>query len=172
MKSFRYALPIVFLALSSLAFAQAPADRSFDQLKSLAGTWEGTTTTFPETPAIQGAHVQVTMRVTSLGHAILHEIKTAGKSDDPITMFYVNGSSLYLRQFADFGNRPRMVAKATPDGNTLEFNVIDVSGSKQWGYMEHAAFTTVDANHHIEDWTFLAPNNLHVRVHLDLHRMQ
>lgn len=172
MKSIRCALPILFFAFSGFAVAQPPAEHSFDQLKSLAGTWEGTTTTIPVTPAIQGKPVQVTMRVTSMDHALLHEIKTEGRPDDPITMFYVNGSHLYLRQYADFGNRPRMVASTTPHGETLKFSVVDVSGAKNWGYMEHAAFTIIDDNHHTEDWTFLAPGNHRIRVQLELHRVR
>ena len=172
MKSLRFALPIIFLAFPASSLAQPPTERSFDQLKSLAGTWEGTTTTIPVTPAIQGKPVQVTMRVTSMGHALLHEIKTEGRPDDPITMFYMNGSHLYLRQYADFGNRPRMVAQANAEKHTIEFNEVDVSGSTQWGYMARAVFTIVDGNHHTEDWTFLAPGNHSVRVHLELHRVQ
>ncbi|MGH9738578.1 MAG: hypothetical protein ACRD4X_08310 [Candidatus Acidiferrales bacterium] len=172
MKPVRFALPLVLLAFSSLALAQSPADRSFDQLKSLAGTWRGTVTSFPVIPAVQGSHVQVRARVTSSGHAILHEIKTVGRPDDPITMLYLNGNRLFLRQYADFGNRPRLVAKASPDGKKIEFNVVDVSGTKRYGYMEHAVFTVINANHHTEDWTFLAPGNHPMRLHMDLHRDQ
>ena len=171
MKFLRYALPVIVMNLLIPAGAQSPSNQAFDQLKSLAGKWEGTTTTVPVTPAIEGSHVQITMRVTSSGHAILHEIKTEGRPDDPVTMLYLNGDHLYLTQYADFGNRPRMEADSMLHGNTLEFSEVDVSGPTQWGYMEHATFTIINSNHHVEDWTFLAPGNHALRVHFDLHRV-
>lgn len=92
-------------------------------------------------PAVQGSHVQVSVRVTSSGHAILHEIKTVGRPDDPIIMLYLNDDRLYLRQYADFGNRPRLLAKPSADEKRIEFDFMDVSGTKEYGYMEQAVFT-------------------------------
>jgi hypothetical protein len=176
MKTPRIALSLVLLALSSLvfgqAFAQAAAEKSFDQIKSLAGTWEGTLTTVPAAAAPQGQHLQVSLRVTSSGNAVMHEMKVPGAPDDPITMFYVNGNRLFLRHYCDAGNRPRMVATASPDGKTITFNFVDVSGSKSHGYMEHVVFTAIDSSHHTEDWTFLAPRNHPAQAHFDLHRVQ
>jgi hypothetical protein len=65
-----------------------------------------------------------------------------------------------------------MIAQASPDGKTLTFELLDVSGSKHYGYMEHVVFTSLDASHHTEDWTFLAPGNHPTRAHFDLHRVQ
>ena len=41
MKSFRFALAIVLVALSTAAFAQSDSQKSFEALKSLAGSWQG-----------------------------------------------------------------------------------------------------------------------------------
>ena len=41
MKSFRVALLVVIALLSTAAFAQSSAQKSFDQLKSLEGVWTG-----------------------------------------------------------------------------------------------------------------------------------
>ena len=181
MKLLRFALPIalpfVLLACSPPVMAQAaapaqtPARESFDQIKSLAGTWEGTLTTFPAAAQYQGKHLQVQLRVTSSGNAVMHEMRVKGESDDPITMLYVNGNSLFLRHYCDAGNRPRMIAKSSADGKTITFNLVDVSGSKRFGYMEHVVFTAVDATHHTEDWTFLEAGNHPTRAHFDLHRV-
>ena len=170
------ALPLALLACSPPVLAHShadtpahsPAQSSFDQIKSLAGKWEGTVTTFPAAPGYQGKHLQVRLRVTSSGNAILHEMNMPGEPDDPITMLYVNGNRLFLKHYCDAGNRPRMVAKTSADGKTITFNLVDVSGSKRYGYMEHAVFTIVDARHHTEDWTFLGPGNHPVRAHFDL----
>ena len=164
------ALPLLLLACSPPASAQSPAQQSFKEIKSLAGTWEGTLTTFPAAKAYQGKHLQVHLRVTSSGNVLMHEVTIQGESDDPITMLYVNGDHLFLRHYCDAGNRPRMVAKASADGKTISFQLRDVSGSKKYGYMKRAVFTTIDAGHHTEDWTYLEPGNHPVRAHFDLHR--
>jgi hypothetical protein len=36
--------------------------------------------------------------------------------------------------------------------------------------MHHALFTFIDANHHIEDWTFMVAGDKSVQAHFDLQR--
>ena len=168
MKPRRLALSIVLL--SAVAFAQSDAQKAFDQLKTLTGSWQGTVTTTPAQPEAQGKLVQVTLRATSMGNALLHEMKLEGRPDDPITMLYLDGDRLLLTHYCDAGNRPRMVAKAGADGKTTEFDFLDVAGGTEHGHMHHAVFTAIDANHHIEEWTYMAPGDVPVRAHFDLQR--
>jgi len=185
MKSFRFMLSaIVLILLASVAFAQADAQKaqsgaqkSFDTMKALAGTWEGHVTTVPPQPGMgDGGLTQISLRVTSRGNALVHEMKEAGTPDDPtrydhpVTMFYLDSDRLLLTHYCDAGNRPRMVGKMTPDGKTVEFDFLDVAGSTQYGHMYHAVFTIIDANHHTEDWTFMMPEDKPVRAHFDLQR--
>ena len=165
--SFAALAALVFISFPS--FAQTDAQKSFDSLKALAGAWEGTITVQPVQPEMQGKHVQVLLRVTSLGHALLHDVKVEGRQDNPITMLYLDGDQLMLTHYCDAGNRPRMIAKSSPDGKTLEFTLLDVAGSTEYGHMHHAVFTLIDADHHTEDWTFKLGDNS-VEAHLDLHR--
>jgi len=176
MKSPRFLLSVVLLSLSTVAFAQSAAtaapseaQKSFDRLKTLAGTWEGTLKTDPPTPEVDGKHALATLRVTSMGNAIVHEMKIDGREDDPITMLYMDNDRLTLVHYCDAGNRPRMIARPSPDGKTVEFDFADVSGSTQYGHMHHAMFTAVDANHHTEDWVFMTGDKP-VHVHFDLQR--
>lgn len=169
MKSLRCMLPVVLLTLSSLALAQSDAQKSFDKLKSLAGTWEGQVTTTPQHPEMDGKVMQVTLRVTSRGNALMHEMTAPGMPDDPITMLYLDGDRLLLTHYCDAGNRPRMLAKASPDGKTVEFDFLDVAGSTQYGHMHHAIFTAIDANHHTKDWIFMQGDKP-VHAHVDLQR--
>lgn len=169
MRFHRLLLSVVLMSLSTLAFAQSDAQRSFDQLKTLAGSWEGVLKTYPPTPEVEGKHAQAILRVTSMGNAIMHEMRIDGRQDDPITMLYMDNDRLTLVHYCDAGNRPRMIAKVSPDGKTVEFDFADVSGSTQYGHMHHALFTIVDANHHTEDWTFMVGDNP-VRAHFDLQR--
>jgi hypothetical protein len=168
MKFLRLLLPLALL--STLAFGQSDTQKSFDQLKTLAGAWEGHVTTTPPHLEMDGKSVQGTLRVTSMGNAILHEMRGAGRPDDPITMLYLDGDRLMLTHYCDAGNRPRMTGKMSPDGKTVEFDFLDVAGSTQYGHMHHAVFTMIDANHHTEDWTYMQPGDKPVRAHMDLQR--
>ena len=177
MKPLRRTLSILLISFSTAAFAQSNAQQSFDSLKALAGPWEGHVTTVPPMEGMAGnTNMQVTLRVTSRGNALVHEMKEAGKPDDPtrydhpVTMLYLDGDRLLLTHYCDAGNRPRMVARSSPDGKTVDFTFLDVSGSQQYGHMHHAVFTMIDANHHTEDWTYIMPGDKPVRAHFDLAR--
>jgi hypothetical protein len=171
------ALMPVLLAFSAHASAQSDAQKSFDSLKTLAGAWKGPVTVDPPQPdmAIDGP-IWVTMRVTSRGNALVHEIKQPGtpddtKKDDPVTMIYLDNDHLNLVHYCDAGNRPHMVARQSADGKTVEFDFADLSGGNQYGHMYHAVFKVIDANHHTEDWTFMMPGDKPMHAHMDLQRV-
>ena len=168
---------VVLMALSTVAFAQSDAQKSFVKMKSLAGSWEGRVTTVPPQPGMgDGAILDVSLRVTSRGNALVHEMKAAGTADDPtkydhpVTMFYLENDRLLLTHYCDAGNRPRMAARTSPDGKTVEFDFLDLAGGTQYGHMHHAVFTVIDANHHTEDWTYMMPGDKPVNAHFDLQR--
>ena len=170
MRAFRFPLPIALMFLATLAFAQSDPKKSFEQLKSLAGTWEGKTELNPPIPAMNGKSVTVTMRVTSMGNTLMHEMRGADRPDDPITMFVVDGDRVLLTHYCDADNRPRMAGTLSPDGKVLDFNFLDVTGNMKYGHMQHATFTFIDANHHVEDWTFQMPGDKAMHAHFDLQR--
>ena len=150
---------------------KSDAQKSFELLKTLAGSWKGQG---PEGP------VRVSLRVTSGGSALLEEMVPEGRTDDPtngdddpITMIYLDGDRLILTMYCDsFKNRPRMAGKLSPDGNTVDFAFVDVSGGAKQGYMDHATFTIIDADHHAEDWGVLATGGKHLSAHMNLVRVR
>jgi hypothetical protein len=175
------------MSIATLACAQmqhdaksvvAPdAQKSFDSMKALAGDWEGPVTVDPPVPEMQdGKPLHITMRVTSRGNALVHEMQESGtpldptKYDHPVTMFYLDTDKLTLVHYCDAGNRPRMVARQSPDGKKVEFDFVELSGSNQYGHMYHAVFTFIDSNHHFEDWTFMMPGDKPFHAHFDLKR--
>ena len=188
MKSKRFMLPVVVMSISTVALAQSsghehtmPPDpkgtaaqsdtqKAFDELKTLAGSWEGPVKGDPQVPEVEGKRSQVTLRVTSMGHTLMHELKLDGRPDNPITMLVVDADRLLLTHYCDADNRPRMLGQRSPDGKSVEFDFVDVSGKLQYGHMHHAVFTFVDANHHIEEWTWMMPNDKSMRVRFDLQR--
>ena len=119
---------------------------------------------------MNGKSVTVTMRVTSMGNTLMHEMRGADRPDDPITMFVVDGDRVLLTHYCDADNRPRMAGTLSPDGKTLDFNFLDVTGNMKYGHMQHATFTFIDANHHVEDWTFQMPGDKPMHAHFDLQR--
>src|SRR6478752_1873270 len=165
MKSLRILLSVAILSLPAMAFSQSDAhkhaaqpdapksdaQKSFDQLKTLAGTWHASITTDPPVKEMgNGAMGDVSLRVTSRGNALVHEMGEQGKDDPmkydhPVTMFYLDNDRLVLTHYCDAGNT-------------------------QYGHMEHAVFTFIDANHHTEDWTFKMKGDKLMHAHLDLQR--
>ena len=116
-----------------------------------------------------GRRSSLSIRVASHGNALIHELNTGGPE---VTVFYVDGDRLSLVHYCDFGNRPHLVAQSSADGKTVEFDLVDAPGSNQVGHVSHAVFTMIDANHHIEDWTFTLANGKLVHAHMDFKRVQ
>jgi len=123
MKARRLSLPVLLLltaaALAQSAFAQTRAQKSFDQLKSLTGSWQGKNT--------QGKTVQVSFRDTAGGSALMSEIQGHGP-ENMISMFNLDGPNrLLLTHYCGAGNQPRMTGSASPDGNTITFDFLDAT---------------------------------------------
>src|SRR5580693_6791498 len=108
MKS-RIAISVLFVLIVAAAFAQSDAQKSpvasvpseaqksFTTMKSLAGEWEGPVTVADMPEMSNGKPLHVSLRVTSRGNTLVHELQEAGtpldptKYDHPVTMFYVDG---------------------------------------------------------------------------------
>lgn len=138
----------LFLLTAASVLAQSDAQKSFSQIKSLSGSWEGKTG--------EGKPVKVSFRDTAGGSAVMSEILGMGH-EDMISMFYLDGpDKLMLTHYCGAGNQPRMRATASPDGKILTFDFVDATNlaSLDDGHMRRAVFAVVDANHHTEEWTF------------------
>lgn len=148
LKSIRIAISLSLLLTAAAALAQTAAQKSFDQLKSLTGTWEGKNT--------EGMAIQVSFRDTSGGSALMSEIHGHGP-ENMISMFHLDGPNrLMLTHYCGAGNQPRMTGSASADGKTITFDFLDATNlaTPDAGHMQRVVFTIVDANHHTEDWTF------------------
>ena len=159
MKTVRYAMCLMLVFAAAAAVAQSDAQKSFDKMKSLVGTWEGKMS--------DGQEVTMTYSLVSGGTALM----AAGVHDSMVTMYALDGNRLLLTHYCSMGNQPRMSASLSPDGKTLEFTFLDATNlsSPQAGHMHHAVFTFVDANHYTEEWTFTQDGQSKTE-HFDLHR--
>jgi hypothetical protein len=190
MRSVRILLALALMLLPTVVFAQSDmhkvadkpvtsdAQKSFDQLKTLAGTWRGSVKSTPPDPDVDKAKLEIVLRVTSRGNALVHEMQEEGTAldptryDHPVTMLYLDGDKLNLIHYCDAGNRPHMVARPSADGKKVEFDFTDLSGGNQYGHMYHAVFTAIDADHHAEDWTYMMPGDKPMQVHMELQRVK
>jgi hypothetical protein len=164
LKSLRFALSLLVLLAASAAVAQTAAQKSFSQLKSLAGSWQGKNS--------DGRLLTVTFRDTAGGSALMSEIEGKGEAD-MISMFHLDGPDrLMLTHYCGAGNQPRMTGSASPDGKTITFNFFDGTNlsTPDAGHMQRVVFTIVDANHHTEDWTFNAGPGKEMKEFFDLER--
>ena len=145
MKTVRLTTTLLFVLVTSVAFAASAAQKSFEELKALDGTWEGTVK--------NGQPVEVDYRLTAGGSALMSEIK--GK-EDMISMFHLDGERLLMTHYCSAGNQPRMVASASPDGKTFTFAFIDGTNlaTPDAGHMTRLVLSMPDPNHHTEEWIF------------------
>lgn len=141
---------------------QSDAQKAFAKLKTLAGSWDGT---------VMGIPINFTIRAASSGTAILHEGNTEkGVPNHEITMFYVEEDRLIAIHYCDGGNRARLEGKMSADGNSVEFNFLDVAGSTKGGLVKRMKFTMIEANKHLVEFTFIMPNGKPIELHGEFQR--
>ena len=159
-KSTRIAAVIVVALAATAALAQSAAQKSFTQLKSLSGSWEGKTS--------DGMPLQVSFHETAGGSALMSEIQG---DHDMVSMIHLDGpDKLLMTHYCGAGNQPRMQATVSPDGKTVTFTFFDGTNiAPDAGHMQSMVLTMVDENHHTEDWTFVAQGK-EMKRFFDLHR--
>ena len=137
--------------------AQSDAEKAYEKLKTLAGSWAG---------IVMGKTVQVSIRVTSVGSAIMHDAtgQSGGPGNHEITMMYPEGDRLLMTHYCDAGNRQRFEGKLSPDGNSVEFNLLDVAGGTERGFMKRLVFTMTDANNHVVELIYSMPDGKPVQA--------
>lgn len=156
-------LSCFLLLAATSAWAQSEAQKSFAQIKTLSGSWEGKTAT--------GMPVEVSFRETAGGSAVMSEIHGHG-AEDMVTMFYLDGpGKLLLTHYCGAGNQPRMQAAASLDGKTITFDFLDATNlaSPDAGHMHRVVIAMLDANHHTEEWSF-SDHGKEMREVFDLRR--
>jgi hypothetical protein len=158
--SHRIAAVIVVALAATVALAQSDAQKSFAQLKSLSGSWEGKTA--------DGKPLQVSFHETAGGSALMSEIQG---DHGMISMIHLDGpDKLLMTHYCSAGNEPRMEATVSPDRKTITFTFFDGTNiAPDAGHMQSMVLTMVDENHHTENWTFVAQGK-EMKQFFDLHR--
>jgi hypothetical protein len=142
----------VFFATVVASQGMHPAARStpaFDQLKALAGHWEGTTATGPKS--------EVTYEVISNGSVVMERLHP-GNEPDMITMYTLEGDRILVTHYCSAGNQPTMQTAASPaaDGK-LDFTFLRLAGAKSpdEGHMAALTVSMPDKTHLVQTWTFM-----------------
>ena len=157
----RALLTLLLISIPVAILARPSTQTSFEQLKSVAGQWEG--------KANGDQTVAVSFRETSGGTALLSEI--TGK-EDMISMIHMDGPGrLLLTHYCAAGNQPRMLGTVSPDGRVFAFDFLDATNLPHTddGHMKRVVISIIDPNHHTEEWVFVNHGKESKEV-FDLHR--
>lgn len=165
MKTLRTAVSLLVLLSATAALCQTTAQKSFDQLKTLAGEWEGKNS--------RGEALHVSFESTAGDSALMSQIHGVHGPENMVSMIHMDGSRLVLTHYCSAGNQPRMAGTASPDGKTITFDFFDATNlaSPDAGHMQRVVIAIVDANHHTEDWTF-NDHGKEMKELFDLHRSE
>jgi hypothetical protein len=114
-------LAAAILALSSFLAATAgeipapkPGSKEFERMKSLVGTWKGTT------DMGQGPVEMVSQYRLLANGSVIEEKVFAGTPNEMTTMYYDKGGKLALTHYCVMGNRPGMILESA-DARTMKF---------------------------------------------------
>ncbi len=144
------------LALAATATEKATekADARWQKLKSLAGDWEGTVDGKPG--------VRVSYELASNGTALI-ETLNAGDSDQMITVYHPDGSSLLMTHYCSVGIQSRMRAKGFETGR-LAFDYVDATNLRGAGdhVMTRLVLSFPDADRLVQEWTSRVGTREHV----------
>jgi hypothetical protein len=153
-KFFFGALSAVLLAgftaiLSSQEMPKLKTNAGFEQLKSLAGEWEGVNA--------EGKPAYVEYQVVSNGSALMERLHPAAESE-MMTMYSADGQRVAVTHFCNVGNQPQMQTEAL-SGPTQKFtfNFVRATNldSLSAGHMQKLVVTIQDHDHLTQEWSFI-----------------
>lgn len=116
---------VLLLPATAAASDELTAEKAFERLKALAGTWEGSASGEGEEAAAEAdatGRVVHEFEVTASGHVLMERM---GPNTDyeMVNMYHLDGSDLVLTHYCSSGNQPRMKFNAaTSAPNRLVFD--------------------------------------------------
>lgn len=144
MKKLSVGLVAALFALAALGGEhehKAKKNALLEQLKPLAGTWEGNAF---------GKTIRTNFSVGSGGSTVVENLGP-GSEESMLNVIHADGDGLLYTHYCAGGNQPRF--KATKfDGNSITFKFHD--GTNLGGeFMSGVTLTLVDADHLVEEWS-------------------
>jgi hypothetical protein len=143
---------VLVLACSSVmslagAIDNASGDAVWGQMKSLVGTWDGTSAEGKTTERFE---------LSSLNSALVEHSQKGTENEAMLTVYYRDGARVMLTHYCGAGNQPRMVAaNYDPATKTLEFKFLDVTNLESTpGYMKSVTFHFEGDDHYTAHWVW------------------
>jgi hypothetical protein len=160
-----------------LAFApfceagDSDASKALEQLKSLAGSWEGTA---QWAGARSGSYsIGATYYVTGNGSALVEDLITE-KAPTMTSVYHLDGNDLRLTHFCGTQNQPRLKAKRIDlEHKAFDFEFVDITNLKSPDapHVHGLEIRLLDPNHITVTFLFRAANG-ESRELLNLNRVQ
>lgn len=151
----------IVLAASAFAGKDTAATKAFDQLKKLAGDWEG---------KAGGSAVKVTYKVTGAGSAVV-ETQFPGEAHEMVTVYHLDNGSLVLTHYCAAGNQPTMKFQPGKNPKVLSFNFYKGSNMKTADMHMHSVKITLLSPDEVQsDWTSYSGGKPAGTVHFKMKR--
>jgi hypothetical protein len=91
----------------------------------------------------------------------------------PLFMFMLPAAGVAQNEGAPSSDAQQLFAQLkTLQGTWRGSVMLDLTGPTTHGHMNRAVFTFVDADRHIEEWTYTLPNGAKIRAQFDLRRVK
>jgi len=144
---------VLLAASAAMVFAQEmPKPRTnpgFEQLKSLAGDWEGLNA--------EGKPVHVEYQIASNGTALMERLHPMGDVE-MVTMYSSDGDRLAVTHYCNTGNQPQMqTAPVTAATQQFSFDFVRATNldSPAAGHMGKLVVTLQDHAHFTQQWSWV-----------------
>jgi hypothetical protein len=125
----------------------AASNAAFDQLKSLAGTWEG---------KLGDKTAKLTFEIVSNGSVIMERLQPSTEPE-MITMYSLEGKRLVVTHYCSMGNQPTTQTESLSGASAkYDFRVVRVSRTRTAGeaHMVGLTLTMPNKDHLTQVWTF------------------
>lgn len=129
-----------------MAMPKMAPNAGFDQMKTLAGSWDGQTA--------DGKDVKATYQVVSAGSVVMETLDPPDHGT-MITMYRVEGGKLVMDHYCSMNNVPHMKATRSADGKTIDFEFTSASNlaSPKDTHMHGLKLTFKDSDHLTHEWS-------------------
>ena len=141
------------------------ATAAFSKLKTLAGTWEGTS---------ERGKVTTSYEVISNGSALAERINVPGEGE-MMTLYHLDGDRLVLTHYCTAGNQPHMQAAAyDPASSRIQFDFAGGGSlaNANAGHMHNALFTFNGPDTFTANWTFQENGKAKFVEKIEYHRVK
>jgi len=140
----------------------------FEQIKQLAGIWEGT----QETPEGK-KQVIVEYQTTSAGTAVIEKL-FPGTKEEMLSIYHGDNNQIMMTHYCAFGNQPRMRVTKIGDPGSLKFVYFDGGSisSAEEPHMHQLTLSFINKDQLSHEWVFFENGKSSHVAKFDLRRMK